>query len=274
MKYTGYRGRFAPSPTGPLHLGSLVAAVGSYIRAKAKDGVWLVRIEDIDPPREEQGATENILQALTAHHLIPDEPVLFQHQRLSAYSDALSQLHQESHLYWCNCSRSSIRAALDDPYGPIVYPGTCRKRDLDSEQGRALRVKTKNEITSFDDQYIGRFEQNLRQETGDFVLRRADGLFSYQLAVVVDDAYQGITEVVRGQDLVDNTPRQIYLQQLLAYTVPEYTHLPLVFNDDGQKLSALTLLGYPEELLRPSAACQDTLAGVIAHEKQAPILAK
>ena len=290
---SSYRGRFAPSPTGPLHLGSLVAAVGSYIRAKSQDGVWLIRIEDIDPPREEQGATEQIQQSLNAHHLIPDEPILYQHDRLSAYQAVLQQLGASGHLYWCDCTRSTIRATLEDPDGPIIYPGICRQRNLDAEQGRALRVRTNDEITGFSDLYIGRFEQNLNQETGDFVLRRADGLYSYQLAVVVDDAFQNITEVVRGQDLFDNTSRQIHLQKLLGYQTPDYIHLPLVLNDDGQKLSkqnhapalkndraqenlnqALTLLGYPEEIFKKQTGCQDVLEKAIDYEKQNPQLIK
>ena len=173
-----YRGRFAPSPTGPLHLGSLVAAVGSYIRAKSQDGIWLIRIEDIDPPREEAGASESILETLTAHGMVSDEPVLYQHQRSEAYQHALNQLQESNHLYWCDCTRKTIRESSDDPYGPIVYPSICKAKNLNANQGRALRVKTNDLITYFDDQYIGRFEQNLYQETGDFVLLRADGLFS------------------------------------------------------------------------------------------------
>jgi len=288
-----YRGRFAPSPTGPLHLGSLVAAVGSFVRAKSKNGIWLVRIEDIDPPREEPGASTQILRALAAHDLTPDQPVLYQHNRLNAYQDALNSLQATGHLYWCNCTRSKIRANLSDPSGPIIYPGTCRNRHLDSEQGRARRLKTNDAVTVFDDKFIGRFEQNLRQEIGDFVLRRADGLFSYQLAVVVDDAFQEITEVVRGQDLIDNTPRQIHLQQLLNYPTPDYIHLPLVLNDDGQKLSkqnhapaldlnqtranmseALKLLGYPEHVLSAAKDTKTLLVNAIRFEKENSILIK
>lgn len=288
-----YKGRFAPSPTGPLHLGSLVAAVGSYIRAKSQDGVWLVRIEDIDPPREEAGASDSILESLTAHELISDEPVLYQHTRYEAYQTVLNKLQDQNFLYWCDCTRKSIRAASDDPYGPIVYPGICREKNLSSNQGRALRVKINNEVTCFDDQYIGRFEQNLSQETGDFVLLRADGLFSYQLAVVVDDAFQEITEVVRGQDLVDNTPRQVHLQKLLGYSSPAYSHLPLVFNDDGQKLSkqnmapaldntkavenicnALQILGYPAEIRNLNQSAPEILQASIAFERQTSLLTR
>lgn len=288
-----YRGRFAPSPTGPLHLGSLVAAVGSYIRAKSQDGIWLIRIEDIDPPREEAGASESILETLTAHGMVSDEPVLYQHQRSEAYQHALNQLQESNHLYWCNCTRKTIRESSDDPYGPIVYPSICKDKNLNANQGRALRVKTNDLITYFDDQYIGRFEQNLYQETGDFVLLRADGLFSYQLAVVVDDAFQGITEVVRGQDLVDNTPRQVYLQKLLEYSTPDYIHLPLVFNDDGQKLSkqnlapaldnhkavsniskALEILGYPAEVCNMDLKVAELLQAAIAFERQSSLLTR
>jgi len=288
-----YRGRFAPSPTGPLHLGSLVAAVGSYIRAKAKDGLWIIRIEDIDPPREEAGASGSILAALQAHSLHSDEPVLFQHSRLDAYQNALDRLEKSNRLYWCECTRKSIRATSSEPYGPIIYPGTCRGKNLDVDHGRSVRVKTTSRVTAFEDQYIGTFEQNLFKETGDFVLLRADGYFSYQLAVVVDDAWQGITEVVRGQDLVDNTPRQIYLQGLLGYSTPDYIHLPLVFNDDGQKLSkqnhapaldlkqtgfniseALKLLGYPEHLSYSSNDAKTLLVHAVEYEKESPLLIK
>lgn len=286
-----YRGRFAPSPTGPLHLGSLVAAVGSYIRAKSQDGTWLIRIEDIDPPREEAGASDSILEALNAHAMVSDEPVLFQHQRYDAYQEVLHQLEEQNHLYWCDCTRKSIRAASDDPYGPIIYPGICKDKDLSATEGRALRIKTDDQVTHFDDQFIGRFEQNLFQETGDFVLLRADGLFSYQLAVVVDDAFQEITEVVRGQDLVDNTPRQVHLQKLLGYATPAYIHLPLVFNDDGQKLSkqnmapaldnskavdnicnALEILGYPAEIRNSSFPAPEIFNKAIEFERNSPLL--
>jgi len=288
-----YRGRFAPSPTGPLHLGSLVAAVGSYIRAQSQDGIWLVRIEDIDPPREEAGASDSILEALTAHGMVSDETVLYQHQRYEAYQNALKHLQEHNHLYWCDCTRKTIRESSNDPYGPIVYPGICKEKGLSANQGRALRVRTNDLITYFDDQYIGHFEQNLYQETGDFVLLRADGLYSYQLAVVVDDAFQGITEVVRGQDLVDNTPRQVYLQKLLGYSTPNYIHLPLVFNQDGQKLSkqnlapaldnnkaannlsrALEFLGYPADVRNMELTVSDMLQAAIAFERHSSLLTR
>ena len=206
-----YRGRFAPSPTGRLHAGSLAAALASWLDARAHGGTWLVRIEDIDPPRDVPGAGEAIIKALARFGMTSDEPILWQHDRLEAYADALAKLTAEGFIYGCACSRKEIQLA-DEALGlPIgVYPGTCR---------------------------LGDYLQHVEKTVGDFVLKRADGLWAYQLAVVVDDLYQGVTDIVRGADLIDNTPRQILLTQALGAAPLRYFHIPLVLNDRGEKLS-------------------------------------
>ena len=232
-----YRGRFAPSPTGPLHLGSLLAAAGSYLQAKANNGLWLVRIENIDPPREVPGATDDILRTLEAYGLYWDESVLQQSTRDSAYADVLSQLRGQDQLYPCRCSRKQIgEHARIGVAGPI-YPDFCRELKPDYTAPYSLRLRTEETVIQFDDPVFGPLQQNIHHEIGDFVLQRADGLYNYQLAVVVDDAFQGITEVVRGHDLYGLTPAQIYLQQQLGYATPAYVHLPLLVTDNGQKLS-------------------------------------
>ncbi|MBI1195232.1 MAG: tRNA glutamyl-Q(34) synthetase GluQRS [Gammaproteobacteria bacterium] len=237
---SAYVGRFAPSPTGPLHAGSLVAAVGSYLAARSVGGCWLLRIEDIDPPREMAGASDRILRSLEAHGLRWDGPVLFQSSRLEAYQAALDDLIARDLVYPCSCSRSELTAsAAIGAFGP-VYPGHCRSGPRRPEGRYAWRVRTDNDLIAFEDRRVGRYGQRLEQEVGDFVVRRADGLFAYQLAVVVDDAWQGVTDVVRGEDLLDNTPRQILLQRLLGFLTPTYLHLPLVRDADGQKLSKQT----------------------------------
>ncbi len=233
-----YCGRFAPSPTGPLHLGSLVAAVGSYLQAKSRQGQWLVRIEDLDPPREIPGAADAILRTLERYGLYWDKTVTYQSQRHNAYAAALDELTRQGVLYPCDCSRKEVAATgRAGPYG-MIYSGRCRAHHKAGTTSRsALRVRVHDQPIVFEDALRGRVSQQLAQEVGDFVVRRADGLFAYQLAVVVDDAAQGITEVVRGSDLLDNTPRQIHLQQLLKYPTPRYCHLPLVLNTKGEKLS-------------------------------------
>lgn len=234
---TGYRGRFAPSPTGRLHAGSLVAALASWLDARSHGGAWLVRIEDIDPPRDIPGAGEGILRTLSKFGLFSDEPVLWQHDRLAAYEEALSCLLEKGLAYGCACSRHEI-ADWHRLHGgnPAVYPGLCRK-GTGGRPARAIRLRVDNSETGFTDRRLGRFSQRLESEVGDFVIRRADGLFAYQLAVVADDAFQGVTDVVRGEDLLDNTPRQIALQRALGLPEPRYLHLPLVLNDRGEKLS-------------------------------------
>ncbi|WP_404932856.1 tRNA glutamyl-Q(34) synthetase GluQRS [Piscinibacter sp. HJYY11] len=242
-----YRGRFAPSPTGPLHAGSLVAALASWLDAQAHGGTWLVRIEDVDTPRCVPGADQFILQQLAACGLPPDEAPVWQSQRASLYQPALDSLTAQGQAYPCGCTRSDIERALaaagrsKPRHGELVYPGTCRS-GLHGKPARAVRCLTSTpeghdiQVT-WHDRRLGLQHQNLTQEVGDFVLKRADGLWSYQLAVVVDDAAQGITHVVRGEDLADNTPRQIHLQRLLGVATPAYLHTPLVLGANGEKLS-------------------------------------
>jgi glutamyl-Q tRNA(Asp) synthetase len=236
----GYRGRFAPSPTGPLHLGSLVAALASWLDARAHGGRWLVRIEDIDPPREHPGAARAQLEALTALGLTPDQPPTYQSAHSKRFEQAVAALQAAGHLYRCTCSRSAVeQAALLLTRRPDVYPGTCR--DLRRAGLRAaLRVRVPADRIGFIDRACGEFSQALESEVGDFVVLRADGLWAYQLAVVVDDDAQQITDVVRGADLLDNTPRQIHLQRLLGLPTPRYLHVPIVLNEAGEKLSKQT----------------------------------
>lgn len=238
-----YRGRFAPSPTGPLHFGSLVAALGSYLDARRHGGQWLVRMEDVDPPREMAGAADDILRTLDAFGLQWDGGVLYQRHRSRIYENALEQLRRAGLLYPCTCSRTEIAAALDalGRTGVLAYPGTCRQRPSGSRPDQALRVLTADAgVIGFTDTLQGPQQQDLEREVGDFVLKRADGLYAYQLAVVIDDADQNITHVVRGSDLLDSTPRQIHLQHLLSLPTPAYAHLPIATNATGDKLSKQT----------------------------------
>ncbi len=235
-----YRGRFAPSPTGPLHFGSLAAAVGSYLDAKKNCGVWLVRMEDLDTPRCMPGAADNILRTLEAYGLHWNEAVMYQSQRTAAYEDALNKLKAAGVVYPCCCTRKEIAdSALHGIEGP-VYPGTCRNGIPQNKPARAWRVLSNGSI-AFNDLLQGCISQHVENEIGDFVVKRADGLFAYQLAVVVDDAFQNITHVVRGSDLLASTPRQIHLQQLLGLPTPVYMHLPIAINERGEKLSKQTL---------------------------------
>jgi glutamyl-Q tRNA(Asp) synthetase len=261
---TGYIGRFAPSPTGPLHAGSLVAALASWLDARAHGGRWLVRIEDVDTPRCVPGMDQFILQQLSVCGLQPDEPPVWQSQRTARYQQALDQLVANGLAYPCACSRKDIEIALSrqgherERHGELIYPGTCRT-GLHGKTGCAWRLRTDsyasnralapvlpaqvaietvaNSIIHWTDRRLGPQQQDVSLEVGDFVLRRADGCFAYQLAVVVDDAAQGVTDVVRGEDLADNTARQIGLQQCLGLPTPRYLHTPLVLGEDGEKLS-------------------------------------
>ncbi|GAB4115726.1 MAG: tRNA glutamyl-Q(34) synthetase GluQRS [Sideroxydans sp.] len=247
-----YRGRFAPSPTGPLHFGSLVAAVGSYLDAKLHNGTWLVRMEDLDAPRCMPGAADEILHTLEMFGMVSDEPVICQSQRTAAYEEALQRLKESGAAYPCCCTRKEISdSALHGIEGP-VYPGTCRDGIQAGREARAWRVRTDGETLGFDDALQGRIAQHLQSEIGDFVVRRADGLFAYQLAVVVDDAFQGITHVVRGADLLASTPRQILLQRQLGFPTPQYMHLPVAVNAAGEKLSKQTLAA-PVNVSAPAA---------------------
>jgi glutamyl-Q tRNA(Asp) synthetase len=235
-----YRGRFAPSPTGALHAGSLAAALASWLDARAHDGTWLVRIEDLDPPREVAGAARQILGALARFGMSSDEPPVYQSTRADLYAQALRRLEASGLVYGCACSRTDIAAAqqaLGLP--PDVYLGTCRAGTA-GRPARALRVRVPDEVVGFVDRACGPFAQDLAREVGDFVVRRADGLWAYQLAVVVDDGEQRITDVVRGADLLDNTPRQFWLQQALGLPTPRYLHVPVVTNAAGEKLSKQT----------------------------------
>jgi glutamyl-Q tRNA(Asp) synthetase len=242
-----YRGRFAPSPTGPLHFGSLIAAVGSYLEARSQDGVWLVRMEDLDPPRVMPGAGTHILHTLHAFGFDWDEPVVQQSMRSDAYHAALHRLRAEGLVYPCGCSRREITdSAVRGIEGP-VYPGTCRAGLRGARAARALRVRTLHDPIGFTDTLQGETVQSIAREIGDFVLYRADHVFAYQLAVVVDDAEQGITDVVRGSDLLLSTPRQIHLQRQLDLPTPRYLHLPVAVNGEGQKLSKQTLATAVEE---------------------------
>lgn len=231
MRYTG---RFAPSPTGPLHFGSLLAAVGSYCDARAAGGRWLVRMEDIDPPRAMPGASDLILRQLEAYGLEWDDQILYQSRRGNAYDAALATLQDRGDLFWCRCSRAEL-ARLDAD----AYPGTCRAFTTQRPDA-AIRLKIPPGLIHFDDAVFGLQVEDVAATVGDFVLRRRDGLYSYQLAVVVDDAEQGVNRVVRGADLLDNTARQIVLQQRLDLPTPSYLHLPLAVHADGSKLSKQT----------------------------------
>jgi glutamyl-Q tRNA(Asp) synthetase len=235
-----YRGRFAPSPTGPLHFGSLVAAVGSYLEARSRGGEWLVRIEDPDTPRVARGAAQAILNALEACGMMWDGTVAWQSRRTDAYHHALHQLRRRGALYPCACSRREIADSAVAGIEGYVYSGTCRHGYPGGKAARALRITTQGAKAAFDDAVQGRIAHDLERDIGDFVLYRADRIYAYQLAVVVDDAAQGITHVVRGADLLASTPRQIHLQQLLGLATPRYAHLPVAVNRKGEKLSKQT----------------------------------
>lgn len=253
-----YRGRFAPSPTGLLHIGSLLTAVASYADARANNGKWLVRIEDLDPPREMKGAADHILWTLEAFGLEWDDRVIYQSQRHDLYVDALDSLKKQGWVYPCYCSRKDWQAVALCGIDGLIYNGNCRSllnRPSEKDKQHAWRIKVSDEIIEFHDGIVGHYVQNLARDIGDFVLLRADGHWAYQLAVVVDDAEQGITHIVRGQDLLISTPRQIYLQRCLKISTPNYIHLPLLVNKMGQKWSKQTQapalnLAHQEMLLR------------------------
>ncbi|MFM9835679.1 MAG: tRNA glutamyl-Q(34) synthetase GluQRS, partial [Methylophilaceae bacterium] len=236
-----YIGRFAPSPTGPLHFGSLVAALASFLEAKVNKGKWLLRMEDLDKPREVKGAAADILCTLEAFGFAWDGEVIYQSNRTDAYQEALNVLQQKNLVYQCTCSRKEIAdSALTSGLEGKVYPKTCLTHTPRPNIHAALRAVTPNQMFRFKDKIQGHINQNLATEIGDFVLKRADRLFAYQLAVVVDDFYQGVTHIVRGSDLLDSTPRQIYLQQLLNFSTPAYAHVPIALNANGEKLSKQT----------------------------------
>ncbi len=235
MTHSQYRGRFAPSPTGNPHLGTLIAAVASYLQALRHDGEWLLRVEDVDTTRRVAGAEDAILRTLDKFGFEWDGEVIRQSQRTAVYAQALEQLDAENRVFPCTCSRRLLAQTAVEQSG--VYPGTCRSRKLPYPHEHAIRLRVPDITIGFDDRVIGEYRQSLAADCGDFVVRRRDGLFAYQLAVVVDDAQQGMTEIVRGADLLDSTPRQIYLQQCLNYTRPDYLHVPLILDPEGRKLS-------------------------------------
>ena len=244
-------GRFAPSPTGPLHFGSLLAAAASYLQARRQGGQWLLRIEDIDPPREQPDAAVRILDALERYGFEWDGTVIYQSDSQPMHEAALTRLLDAGHAYPCGCSRSDLADAPRGPLG-IIYPGTCRAGCVTGDT--AIRVRTDDSGIEFSDGLQGPQRQCLESESGDFVIWRRDGLVAYHLAVVVDDYAQGVTEIVRGIDLMDSTCRQIWLQRLLGYPTPSYLHIPVATHADGQKLSKMTgagavPLGQPEPYL-------------------------
>ena len=270
-----YRGRFAPSPTGPLHLGSLVAAAGSWLRARTQNGAWLVRMEDLDPPREVPGAAADILATLAAFGLESDEPAIYQSVREPAYRAAFDQLLAAGEVFACWCSRSDLEPARG------IHRGACVAAQ-DDERAPAWRVRAPDATIEFVDAALGAQAQNLREAVGDFVIRRVEGWYAYQLAVVVDDAHQRISEVVRGIDLLDSTARQIHLQRLLDLPTPDYLHLPVVLDEDGRKLSkqdrsrpvdrrdpapalraALGFLGFDDALRGVPSNCSTLLAAAL-----------
>lgn len=293
-----YTGRFAPSPTGPLHFGSLVAALAGWLDARAVGGRWLVRMEDLDRPRCVPGAADTILRQLEAYGLRWDGAVVYQSQRGAAYAAALDQLTRAGHTYPCACTRSQLAAAPKNAEGETVYPGTCRTGLAPGATPRAWRVKVGDGSACFQDRVHGRLCQTLASGIGDFIVKRADGLFAYQLAVVVDDAEKGITDIVRGADLLWNTPRQIHLQSLLGLPTPRYAHVPLIVNAAGQKLSkqtfavalpasgrslvlaeALATLGHPPPAGLRGAGLEELLPWASAHWKienlpRQPVVAK
>ena len=232
-----YIGRFAPSPTGPLHAGSLACMLASYLDAKAHYGKWFIRIEDIDPAREPDHCAEKQLEVLEKLQVRSDFEIIFQSQRTKYYESVLNRLRDKALVYGCCCSRKTI--AEQDELLHLkkgVYPGTCRN-GTHGKAIRSWRMRTVSEPISFDDRICGFFSQNIELDVGDFILKRADGLWAYQLAVVTDDAAQGVSHIVRGQDLLDNTPRQIHLQRSLNFPTPVYMHIPLVLGENGEKLS-------------------------------------
>jgi len=272
-----YIGRFAPTPSGYLHFGSLVAALASWLDARAAGGRWLVRMEDLDPPREVAGAQAAILQTLDSYGLHWDGEVVYQSLRHDAYQQVIDRLLAQGLAYACTCSRKQL-----EPYQGI-YPGTCRNAGHTTEDA-AIRVRVPELLYRFEDRVQGAYSQHLGRESGDFVIRRRDGLYAYQLAVVLDDAWQGVTDIVRGADLLDSTPRHLYLQELLGLPQPRYLHVPLIIQPDGNKLGksyrsppldpdqaapllvrALRALGQAPEADLPDGSVQDVLGWGVAH---------
>lgn len=263
-------GRFAPSPTGPLHVGSLVAAVGSWLFARAAGGRWLVRMEDLDAPRVVPGAADEILESLRRYGLHWDGEVVYQSQRTALYQQAIDRLRERGLVFDCACSRAELQRAASapadsDPHERI-YPGTCRDGLPPGRAARALRFRAPDLTIAFEDLIVGHVEENVAERTGDFVVKRADGVFAYQLAVVVDDAEQGVTQVVRGADLLSSTARQIALQLALGLATPHYAHVPLVIGPDGAKIGkrhgALPLPTLDEKRVQETLALALSMLGM------------
>ena len=248
-----YRGRFAPSPTGPLHFGSLIAAVGSFLEARAQGGEWHLRMEDVDAPRCSQAAADAILRTLEAFGFAWDGEVVWQSQRTEAYRAAFEQLQAAGRIFPCACTRKELADSTLTADGAMLYPGACRAGLPPGKTARSWRVRVDAASVAFNDAIQGRITSDLAQEAGDFIVLRVDGLFAYQLAVVVDDAAAGMTHVVRGADLLTSTPRQIFLQECLGLPTPAYMHLPVVVNAAGEKLSKQTLAA-PLDIMRPTPA--------------------
>lgn len=265
MNSVEYVGRFAPSPTGPLHFGSLVAALGSCLEARARGGRWLLRMEDVDEPRCSGAAADDIVRTLDAFGFEWDGALLVQSRRTDRYREVLDRLVAAGDVYPCACTRRELADAALAADGAAIYPGTCRRGLPAGKTARAWRLRVDEAEIDFDDALQGRRRQRLDREVGDFVLLRADGYFAYQLAVVVDDADQGVTHVVRGADLLDSTPRQILLQRRLGWLTPAYAHLPVVVNTHGEKLSKQTRA--PAVDVRRAAP---TLVAALAFLGQAP----
>jgi glutamyl-Q tRNA(Asp) synthetase len=251
---TPYIGRFAPSPTGPLHIGSLYTALASFLDAKAHQGKWLLRIDDLDTPRNVVGSVPSILGSLDALHLHWDNLIYFQSEHLTSYYANLDLLHHDKLIYPCTCSRKTLAENPGDNAGveSIIYPNTCRHNLLPCQQAHALRLKTASCIVSFHDRLQGFVSHNLAEQHGDFILKRKDHVIAYQFAVVIDDHQQGVNHVVRGIDLLNSTTRQIYLHRLLGLTTPHYMHLPIIIDQQGQKLSKQTK-AHAVDLTNPSA---------------------
>jgi glutamyl-Q tRNA(Asp) synthetase len=284
------RGRFAPSPTGPLHFGSLIAALGSFLEARRQGGEWLVRIEDVDVPRTAPGAADAILRTLENYGLLWDGRVIYQSQRTEYYQAALDQLQRAGLAYPCSCTRRDLAGGPRGRDGAPIYSGHCRNGPCQPGRPCAIRLRLPDVLLTFHDVIQGEYRQQLANEVGDFVIRRADSLFAYQLAVVVDDADQGVTEVIRGSDLLDSTPRQIYLQRVLERPTPRYGHLPVAVDERGDKLSkqtqappldnrnpgpalweALRFLGQPMPLELANASPAEILAWALTHWRLAGI---